>query len=162
MLKVCGLQVFKGRARWLHYFHCVYKSAAGAALARSSDDAVDARRRRATRFHRADGNRFVTLSRCNYTSGECARMCARVHVRRTGPSQHAAYEWTNARTHTHARRRQSIRQYASLIIPVIIINCSDPRHADEIGIDLRNAQWSMRTPRDLGSLRTSFPERTQT
>lgn len=44
----------------------------------------------------------------------------------------------NARTRTHADASTAdTRQYASLIIPVIIINCSD---ADEIGIDLRSVQ----------------------
>lgn len=102
---------------------------------------VDARGRKATRFHRADGNRFVTLSRCNYTSGKCARVCARVHANeRSRVSMPRTNERTNVRTRTRTHADASIRQYASLIIPVIIINCSDPRHADEIGIDLRNAQ----------------------
>lgn len=59
--------------------------------------------RNATRFHGADGNRFVTLSRCNYTSGECARACARASTCPTnGSSQHAANERTHAHAHAHA------------------------------------------------------------
>lgn len=119
----------KGRARWLHYFHYDVLQVRG----RSSDDAKRlGATQNAMHFHRVGEDRFVTLSRCNYTSsGEC----------KPGSTSERAESGRRGRTHT----RRWTRQCVSLIIPAIIINCSDPRHADEIASQERAVKYGNST-----------------
>lgn len=88
------LQVFKGRARWLHYFHYVYKSAVDRATTRRDATQRNAMQCNATRFHGVDEESL------------CNTFTMQLHQRRVSPLRTSVCESERAES---ARRDERTR-----------------------------------------------------
>lgn len=64
----------------------------------------------------------------------CESECMYVHIQRENVA-------ANALAHAYASAADRHTSARLLIIPVIIINCSDPRHADEIASQERAVKY---------------------
>lgn len=100
------LQVFKGRARWLHYFHYVYKSAVDRATTRRDATQRNAMQRDTFSRSRRGSlcNTFTMQLHQRRVSPLRASVCESERIRSTSEqSQHVANERTRARTRVDRR-----------------------------------------------------------